>query len=1518
VTTSNERSNGRRRAPRVPALMTPWRAAAPATSRLRTFVGQLCMLTLTAALAAIVATSAYGASVVSASFSGGAGTASVGGTLYAKQGATLTLTVTTDSNTKCVRVTDGTTSIDKDAASAQTSWTFTSADSTALFVAGSGSGVKTVTATAFKNANGQHKCTANAGEDLGVKTASYILDNTGPAVSGTLSPAANGAGWNKNNVTINWSATDGASGVASGPTPATDSVTSETAGITKSSSASDAVGNPGNGSVTVKLDKTAPSINASRSPAANVDGWNNSNVTVSFTCSDALSGIKSCTGGGSVIVSTEGANQSVPGTAVDNADNVNNAGVIGISIDKTAPLLSGAPTTSANGAGWYNNNVTVHWTCSDALSGIAGSCPADSTISGEGTGLTASASVNDVAGNSTAATNSPAVKIDKTAPVTSVTAPSGWTNGAQTLNFSATDGLSGVNATWFSVDGALAQQGTTTSVAGDGEHTVEYWSVDNAGNAETHHSVTVKIDGTPPTITPSQSPAANANGWNNTNVDVSFACADTVSGIASCTPTQTITAEGANQDVTGTAIDNAANSATAHESVSIDKTAPSIVAAPDRAANAGGWYDDDVVVSFTCGDSLSGIDVCATPKTLGEGANQSASGTASDLAGNSASASVTGINVDKTAPTLSGAATTSPNANGWYSGDVTVSWTCSDALSGIAGSCPDDSTVSGEGDDLVASASVSDKAGNSKSANVGPIKIDRTAPITSASAPAPLESGWYAGPVQVTLGALDSVSGVDATYYSIDGGTTQTYGAPFTVTGGGSHTVSYWSTDKAGNIEDKTADGHSITLKIDNLPPTIVGDRTPAANSFGWNNTPVTVSFSCSDAESGVSGCSDPTMLTTEGAGQSATGNAADNAGNTAEATVKDINIDLTSPTLDATLPDANADGWYNGDVPVHWVAQDGLSGVDPATVPADATITGEGSNLGAGPASVSDKAGNTTSQSATGVHIDRHGPSISGTVKGAAGATKNAAGWWNGGVAVDFSCSDPQLADSSAGSGVASCPSSKTLSGDGANQSVTSDVAKDVAGNTTAGITVSGINIDGHAPQTTADNQCTKSNGWCTGASATVVLTSTDIGPSGVKRIYYSVNGGTAQSTTSNPASVSVPLDGAGHATVDYYGVDNADNTELSNRVTLDYDNIAPTVTHSLTPAANAAGWNKDNTTVHFNATDTDSGVDITSITPDVFVSAETGGLTVNGSAKDVAGNLGTDSVLVKLDKTAPTITGSITSGTLGNNGWYTGPVTVGFSCSDALSGLALTACPDSVTSSSNGANQSVTRSVSDIAGNSSSATVGPFKIDGEAPAITSVTPANGSQYVLGTVPAATCAANDSFSGVASCTVTVTGGTPNGVGTFNYTATATDKAGNTTTDTGSYRVIYNVPNGVPFFLQPINDTAHTVSTTLSVFKAGQTVPVKFQLKNAAGQIVQANAVPIWQTPSQGNATTSPVNESLFSTTGDSGGTFRWDSSGQQYIYNWNTSSGQGGYYWKIGVKLDDGMTYYTDIGLRK
>jgi len=1528
----------------------------------------------------VLATPAYAASVSSAVFTGGTGTVTVNGVLYAKGNAAVTLTVTTSSDTQCVDVA-GALSGHQESTTPKTSWTFSK-------TASGGDGVQSVTATASGMSNG--KC---SGQSTSVQ-GSYKLDNTGPVITAAATPAANAAGWNNSDVTVRWTATDAGSGVAAAQPFQTNLVTSNGRTDVTAARQPDRLGNTGNdGKVTVRIDKVKPTITASQT--ANADGT----TTVQFVCDDSgsggvdASGIASCLADGSTSNSkTVQPGVTVTGTATDKAGNSATASSTAPAGDTSAPILSGAPTTAPNAAGWYKDDVTVHWTASDPESGIP-TPPADTSITGEGTGLTSTTTVTNGAGLSTTET-SPAVKIDRTAPTTGIAGTSNtWTNGSVTVTLAPSDNLSGIASTSYAVDGGAAQTGTSVTLSTEGDHTIAFSSTDRAGNAEIAQTAKVRIDKTAPTIGHSFTPMSYSDGaWTSSDVTVTFDCADQGgSGLASCTPAVTKTSEGEGQAVVGTAADNAGNSATNTAVVSIDKTRPTITAKADRAPNAAGWYDSDVRIAYTAQDQLSGVSGTPADDVIGEGANQSASATVVDAAGNSASAGVTGINVDETAPVLAASF-----SSGWQRGDVTVTWSCTDALSGPV-TQPAADVVSGEGGNLTSTASCTDKAGNTATKTVSGIRIDRSAPTTTATVALPNASGWYGDAVQVTLTGSDNLSGVDTTYYAVDGGASQAYNGAFSYGTEGSHTITFWTRDAAGNVEtagapltlkiDRTApattlinpispasgwfvtsgipfafdagdalsgvaatnytiDGgapqtygepfvadlsngahavaywsvdlagnveakRSFQLKVDALPPTITAGRTPAANSFGWNNADVKVSFSCTDTDSGVdgiAGCGPDQTVSSEGANQHVQGDSQDVAGNKSSTTVSNINIDKTAPILTgAPTGDANGGEWYRGDVSIAWTGDDGLSGIDPASQPAKSTIAGEGRNLGA-TASIADKAGNKATGSVTGINVDRTAPAITPQLP----TGKNAAGWYRGDVIVGFTCSDPNLADGSAGSGVASCPSDAAVSGDGANQSVTSGTATDVAGNVGAGKTVAGISIDGHEPQTTADNQCTATNSYCTGSTATVVLTATDVGPSGVKEIHYSLNGGAEQVAAGTTKSVSVPLSGTGAATVAYYAVDVAGNTEPTNKVALKYDNIAPTVTHTVTPKANAAGWNNSDVTVHFDASDTDpgSGVDASTVTPDQVVGTQTGvgGQVVTGSAKDTAGNTGSDSVTVKLDKTKPAISGSVVGGTMGNNGWYVGPVTVRFSCADALSGLA--SCQDDVTLSSNGAAQSATGTARDIADNVGSGTVVGISIDNENPTITGVNVAGGF-YNLGTAPAPTCAATDSFSGVSACKVTVSAGNATGVGTFSWTATATDKAGNSSTQSGTYRVVYRFDG----FLQPIDDTAHQVGTATSVFKAGSAVPAKFQLKKADGSIVQAATAPVWLTPVKGGAMSLPVDESVQTVSADSGTTFRYDATAQQYVYNWKT--GTGGNYWQIGVKLDDGQTYYVNIGLR-
>ncbi|WP_339321159.1 hypothetical protein [Paenibacillus sp. FSL W8-0194] len=52
----------------------------------------------------------------------------------------------------------------------------------------------------------------------------------------------------------------------------------------------------------------------------------------------------------------------------------------------------------------------------------------------------------------------------------------------------------------YTVDGGEEQAGNSVTLGADGVHTIVYWSVDKAGNAEEPHTITVKIDKTAPSF----------------------------------------------------------------------------------------------------------------------------------------------------------------------------------------------------------------------------------------------------------------------------------------------------------------------------------------------------------------------------------------------------------------------------------------------------------------------------------------------------------------------------------------------------------------------------------------------------------------------------------------------------------------------------------------------------------------------------------------------------------------------------------------------------------------------------------------------------------------------------------------------------------------------------------------------------------------------------------------------------------------------------------------------------------
>ena len=94
------------------------------------------------------------------------------------------------------------------------------------------------------------------------------------------------------------------------------------------------------------------------------------------------------------------------------------------------------------------------------------------------------------------------VVIDNTRPVTTDNAPSGAQNHDVTVNLAATDNLSGVDVTEYSLDGGAhwttGPSVTVLASSGDGTTTITYRSRDLAGNVELAKSTSVTIDTTAP------------------------------------------------------------------------------------------------------------------------------------------------------------------------------------------------------------------------------------------------------------------------------------------------------------------------------------------------------------------------------------------------------------------------------------------------------------------------------------------------------------------------------------------------------------------------------------------------------------------------------------------------------------------------------------------------------------------------------------------------------------------------------------------------------------------------------------------------------------------------------------------------------------------------------------------------------------------------------------------------------------------------------------------------------------
>jgi hypothetical protein len=498
------------------------------------------------------------------------------------------------------------------------------------------------------------------------------------------------------------------------------------------------------------------------------------------------------------------------------------------------------------------------------------------------TQYTAVATQADVTGN-VGTSNTVTFSVDTGAPSGSITAPSAnaWVRGgAVTVSSDSSDGVSGVANATFQVSPAGAGSWTTigtdssspyaasldTTSLSDGSYDLRVVTTDLAFNASTSATRTVRVDNTDPSVgSPNVSGTQGSNGWYTSNVTVTWPTpTDGGSGIASTSGcgTTSITSNTTGQTVTCSATDNAGNTGSSSVVIKRDNTIPSAA----TLTSPGTYITNGKVLTGSGSDATSGV----------------ASITSLYCAGTSCTPTTT---------------IGSSSAGSTYP----VTWTGMPANGSYQ-----------------VLARVFDAAGNSRDSSKATVTIDTTAPTGSITTPA--ANANLRGTVTVTANSADVGSAVASasiqrspalldTWTTIITDTTSPYTTSWNTTAvsDGLYDLRVVTTDNAGN----TFTSPLVQVRVDNTAPSVTPNITGTLGDNGWYVSDVTLSWSVSDAGSGIAsttGCS-TTSITTDTTGTNYTCSATDNAGNGASDT-ETIKRDTGAPALSSMdMRDNDGDG---------------------------------------------------------------------------------------------------------------------------------------------------------------------------------------------------------------------------------------------------------------------------------------------------------------------------------------------------------------------------------------------------------------------------------------------------------------------------------------------------------------------------------------------------------------------------------------------------------------------------------
>ena len=552
------------------------------------------------------------------------------------------------------------------------------------------------------------------------------------------------------------------------------------------------------------------------------------------------------------------------------------------------------------------------------------------------------------------------VKLDKIKPVSSNTSALVYNGTTQNSDFNVTvtatdEGGSGVATTYYRYNNAEEEEELVNGVImfnESGQFNFSYWSEDVAGNEETIQRYTVILDKTAPTTTDDSS---SYSRWENEDFNITLTPEDTLSGVNNTyykinegsftNGTEIVFTSEGDYNVSYYSIDNSGNNETENTfSIGLDKTAPT---ATDNSASFSGMQNESFNVTITVVEILSGLDYINY--TINDGANQTLSGTeisftsegeynvtyyAVDNAGNVGNEGNFTVSLDNTAPV-----TTDDAPTGWQTANFTITLDANDGLTGVSHTSysVNDSTLTNgtsieigdEGEYNVTYYSV-DNAGNIENTNTILVQLDKTAPTATDNSASYSELQNEA--FNVTITAIDAISGIDYINYTINGSSNMTLASNvISFTSEGEYNVTYYAVDNAGHLSTEG----NFSVSLDNTAP-VTTDDAPT----GWQTVNFTITLDANDGLTGVSHTSysvndgtltNGTSIEIGDEGEyNVTYYSVDNAGNIESTNTILVQLDKTAPTLNITAPTNST--YTSSTVTLTTTATDSLSDVNTSS----------------------------------------------------------------------------------------------------------------------------------------------------------------------------------------------------------------------------------------------------------------------------------------------------------------------------------------------------------------------------------------------------------------------------------------------------------------------------------------------------------------------------------------------------------------------------------------------------------